>query len=202
MCLLHFICLIGFYVAPTCYLWCGDFPCSFTSAERPKVPFCELIQTRTVNWGEPPMFRKLAGKCDFDLWTNKGYLLANTNAPVKFEGKGTMSYWDIYQKPLLLIWSMWSWPLTPWPKTIIEVIFCPKATWVVKLFIENHFYMTLILVSGKSSTDQDQCTCVVWKSKSYGGLSLPKFQTCKVFFLKITFENANVNACHFHCPRA
>jgi hypothetical protein len=81
---------------------------SFTSAERPKVPFIELIQTRTVTLVEPPMFRKLAGKCDFDLWTNRGYLLANNNVPVKFEGKGPISYWEINQKLLLFIWSMWS----------------------------------------------------------------------------------------------
>jgi hypothetical protein len=143
---------------------------SFTSAERLKVPFCELIQTQTVTWVEPPMFLKLAGKCDSDLWTNRGYLLANTNAPVKFEGKGPMSYGDINQKPLLIIWSMWSSPLTPWPKKFMRLSSDQKQDGLSSHSLEILFIykvnMTLILVSGKSSTDQDQCTCVVWRSKS------------------------------------
>jgi hypothetical protein len=56
-------------------------------------------------WSETVFTFKVNMTLTFDLKINKGYLLAKTNAPVKFEGKGPMSCWDI-DKAFLYIRSM------------------------------------------------------------------------------------------------
>jgi hypothetical protein len=68
----------------------------------------------------------------FDPLINRGYLLAKTNVTTQFEGQQSMS-WDIDQKALLHIRSMWSWPLTPQRKKIHWGHLLAKSNASVKL---------------------------------------------------------------------
>jgi hypothetical protein len=153
----------------------------------------------------------------FDHSINRGNLLAKTNSPVKFEGKGPMSCWDIDQKPFLPRRPMWYWPLTLWTLNAMRS-FLSRAMplwglkvngpWVVELLIGNcqcdlNLWPLDPKINRVSSSCQYQCSYKVWGPT---GHMLSSYWSETVFTYKVnvtlTFNllTQNLFVCSFVRP--